>query len=156
MAISEFTEAIRGRLADRLNTRLATGEILPTRAIPSTARTQRRRHRPARSDPRSGVSDQFEVAELADQYNVQMESYFYYTASVHVVAAPNGWLVEYIPEYDIAPVLETPSDIEDGHVVLPDRPGHGYRTDPDPVTSTKRRSSKDGAASTIRSSTGGP
>ena len=46
-------------------------------------------------------------------------------------AAPTGWTVEYVPEYDVAPVLEDPPTVDDGEVHLPDRPGHGYRIDPE-------------------------
>jgi L-alanine-DL-glutamate epimerase-like enolase superfamily enzyme len=48
-----------------------------------------------------------------------------------VSAAPTGWIVEYIPEYDVGPLLDPEPVIEDGRVHLPDRPGHGYRIDPD-------------------------
>jgi len=131
--VSEFDEAAYGRLGGRLDTRLATGEMFyrPERfrrfleaggvdvAQPDLIRA-------------GGVSGQFEVAKLATRYGVPVANHFYYAISAHVVAAvPNGWIVEYIPEYDVASVLETPPKIEDGHVVLPDRPGHGYRVDPD-------------------------
>jgi L-alanine-DL-glutamate epimerase-like enolase superfamily enzyme len=134
--ISEFNEAAYGRLAGWLDTQLATGEMFyrPERfrrflevggadiVQPDLIRA-------------GGVSGQFEVAKLAHRYGVPMASHFYYAVSAHVVAAaPNGRIVEYIPEYDIAPVLETPPEVRDGHVILPDRPGHGYRIDPDART----------------------
>ncbi|MCU4744646.1 hypothetical protein OB955_25555 [Halobacteria archaeon AArc-m2/3/4] len=52
------------------------------------------------------------------------------THEIDELAGLHGKIVEYIPEYDIAPLLENPPTIEDGEVVLPDRPGHGYRIDP--------------------------
>lgn len=130
--IREFDEAAHGRLADRLPTRLATGEMCyrPERirrlldcggvdvVQPDLIRA-------------GGVSGQFEIATMAARYGVPTASHFYYAVSAHVVAAaPNGMIVEYIPEYDIAPVLETPPTIEGGEIVLSDRPGHGYQIDP--------------------------
>jgi L-alanine-DL-glutamate epimerase-like enolase superfamily enzyme len=131
--ISEFDLAGHRRLAQRMDPPLATGEMYyrPERfrwlledggidiAQPDLIRA-------------GGISGQFEIATLANRYSVPVATHFYYAVSGHVVAAaPNGAIVEYIPEYDIAPILETPPTIEDGDLVLPDRPGHGYRIDPD-------------------------
>lgn len=77
-----------------------------------------------------GVSAMREAAAMAHRHNVPMAPHFYYAVSAHVAsAAPTGKIAEYIPAYDIAPVLADPPAIEDGHVVLPDRPGHGYEID---------------------------
>ena len=126
--IREFDEAAHGRLANRLETKLATGEMF--------YRLERFRRflelggvdivQPdlIRS---GGITGQLKVAELAEQFGVPVASHFYYAISSHVIAAvSNGYIVEYIPEYDIAPLLEEPPEIKDGHVVLPDEPGHGY------------------------------
>lgn len=79
-----------------------------------------------------GVSGQLHAAKLAADYGVPVASHFYYCISGHVVsAAPTGTIVEYIPEYDIGPLLEDPPEIDGGTLVLPDRPGHGYRIDPE-------------------------
>ncbi|MFB6174124.1 MAG: mandelate racemase/muconate lactonizing enzyme family protein [Halobacteriales archaeon] len=130
--ISEFDLAGHRRVADRIGPPLATGEMFyrPERfewllerggmevAQPDLVRA-------------GGVSGQMEAARLAHRHGVPFCSHFYYAVSAHVVAAaPNGWLVEYIPEYDVAPILEAPPLIEDGHVEVPDRPGHGYAVDP--------------------------
>jgi len=78
-----------------------------------------------------GVSAMQEAASMAHRHSVPMAPHFYYAISAHVVsAAPTGKIAEYIPAYDIAEVLAEPPDIEDGHVVLPDRPGHGYEISP--------------------------
>ena len=131
--IREFDEPAHGRLANRLSTRLATGEMFyrPERfqrflesggvdiVQPDLIRA-------------GGVSGQLEIATMAARYGIPMASHYYYAVSAHVVgAASNGLIVEYIPEYDIAPVLAEPPTIEAGEIVLPDRPGHGYRIDPD-------------------------
>jgi len=64
---------------------------------------------------------------VGHRHNVPMAPHFYYTVSAHVTSgAPTGKIAEYIPAYDIAPVLADPPAIENGEVVLPDRPGHGY------------------------------
>jgi L-alanine-DL-glutamate epimerase-like enolase superfamily enzyme len=74
-----------------------------------------------------GITGMQEAASLAHRHHAPLVPHFYYAVSAHVVsAAPMGHRVEYIPAYDIAPLLSSPPDIEDGHVVLPDRPGHGY------------------------------
>ena len=79
-----------------------------------------------------GVTGMTAVADLAAVHGVPLATHFYYAVSAHVVsAAPTGTTVEYIPEYDVAPVLEAPPTVVDGEVHLPDRPGHGYRIDPD-------------------------
>ena len=79
-----------------------------------------------------GVTGGFDVARRAPSSHLPFAPHFYYAISVHFVsAAPTGWIVEYVPEYDIAPVLETPPEIADAIVELPDVPGHGYAVDPD-------------------------
>jgi hypothetical protein len=39
-------------------------------------------------------------------------------------------IAEYIPEYDIAPVLKDPPELVDGNVRLPNRSGHGDAINP--------------------------
>ncbi len=79
-----------------------------------------------------GVTGQLDVARQAAAHGVPFAPHFYYAISTHLAsAAPTGWIVEYIPEYDIAPVLERPPTVADGSVELPDSPGHGYAIDPD-------------------------
>lgn len=74
-----------------------------------------------------GLSSMWEAATMAQRHAVPLAPHFYYAVSAHVVsAAPTGKVAEYIPAYDIAEVLAEPPEIEDGHVVLPTRPGHGY------------------------------
>ena len=127
--ISQFDLDGNRRVAERIEPPLATGEMLhrPEEFVPLLSNGAMEVAQPDLIRA-GGVSGQHEIAKLAGRYGVPFASHFYYAVSAHVVAAaPNGWIAEYIPEYDIAPVLETPPEIEDGHVVLPDRPGHGYR-----------------------------
>jgi L-alanine-DL-glutamate epimerase-like enolase superfamily enzyme len=131
--ISEFDIEGHRRVADRVDPPLATGEML-YRPEQYELLLSRGGMEVAQPDliRSGGVSGQWETAQLAHRHNVPFASHFYYAVSAHLVAAaPNGWIVEYIPEYDIAPILDDPPVVEDGHVVLPDRPGHGYRLDPD-------------------------
>jgi L-alanine-DL-glutamate epimerase-like enolase superfamily enzyme len=131
--ISEFDLDGHRRLAERTSPPLATGEMFYR---PERFRWLLERGGMEVAQPDlirgGGVSGQFEIANLANRYNVPFASHFYYAISAHLVsAAPNGLIVEYIPEYDIAPILEDPPAITDGEVVLPEQPGHGYRIDPD-------------------------
>ena len=74
-----------------------------------------------------GVSAMQEAAAMAQRHNVPMAPHFYVTVSAHLVsAAPTGVIAEYIPAYDIRELLVEPPEIEDGHLLLPNRPGHGY------------------------------
>jgi D-arabinonate dehydratase len=74
-----------------------------------------------------GISAMQEIAAIAQRHNVPMAPHFYGIVSAHAVsAAPTGLVAEYIPAYDIRDVLVDPPEIEDGHLLLPNRPGHGY------------------------------
>jgi D-arabinonate dehydratase len=78
-----------------------------------------------------GVSGLQEVAAMAQRHNVPLAPHFYGLLSAHVVsAAPTGLIAEYIPAYDVREILVDPPRIEDGHLLLPDRPGHGYTVAP--------------------------
>jgi len=131
--ISEYDLDGHRRVAESIDPPLATGEML-NRPEQFTRLLENGGMELAQPDliRSGGVTGQFHAAKLAADYNVPMASHFYYSISAHVVsAAPTGMIVEYIPEYDIAPMLEEPLRIEDGTVELPDRPGHGYKIDPD-------------------------
>ncbi|WP_331233348.1 mandelate racemase/muconate lactonizing enzyme family protein [Natronorarus salvus] len=131
--ISEFDVDGHRRVAEAIRPPLATGEMF---------------YRPERFDSLiengglgvvqpdlvrgGGVTGQLDVARRAASSHLPFAPHFYYAISAHLVSAvPTGWIVEYIPEYDVAPVLETPPTVADGYVELPDAPGHGYAVDPD-------------------------
>jgi L-alanine-DL-glutamate epimerase-like enolase superfamily enzyme len=79
-----------------------------------------------------GISAMQEVAAMAQRHNVPMAPHFYGLISAHAVsAAPTGLIAEYIPAYDVRDVLVDPPEVEDGTLLLPDRPGHGYEIAPD-------------------------
>ncbi|MFC6734251.1 mandelate racemase/muconate lactonizing enzyme family protein [Haladaptatus sp. DYSN1] len=78
-----------------------------------------------------GITGQWDAARLAHAHGVPFAPHIYYELSAHLVsAAPTGRIVEYIPEYDVTPVLENAPEVADGCVHLSDDPGHGYRIDP--------------------------
>ena len=75
-----------------------------------------------------GVSGLLEVARLASTHHVAFAPHINYAVSAHLVsAAPTGFVVEYIPEYDVSALLDGGPVVEDGVVEIPDEPGHGCR-----------------------------
>jgi len=75
-----------------------------------------------------GVSQWMKVAGMAEAFNLPVVSHVMPEILVHVVAAcPNGLTVEYMP-WMLALYEETPR-IENGELVLPDKPGLGLKFD---------------------------
>ena len=134
--ISEWDLAGHGRLADRIDPPLATGEMFYR---PERFRWLAERGGMEVAQPdlvrAGGVSGVLDVARVAADYHVPMCPHANHAVSAHLVsAAPTGWLVEYFTGGDLAAaILEEPPAVEDGRVHLPDRPGHGYRLDPEAV-----------------------
>jgi L-alanine-DL-glutamate epimerase-like enolase superfamily enzyme len=131
--ISEFDHAGHERVAAAIEPPLATGEMV-NRPEQFQHLLERGGMEVAQPDliRAGGITGQTAVARLAATHNVPLATHFYYVVSAHVVsAAPTGWIVEYIPEYDVGPLLDPTPVVEDGRVHLPDEPGHGYRIDPD-------------------------
>lgn len=131
--ISEFDLAGHERVARAIEPPLATGEMI-NRPEQFEQLLERGGMEVAQPDliRAGGITGQTAVARLAATHNVPLATHFYYTVSAHVVsAAPTGMIVEYIPEYDVGPLLDPTPVVADGRVHLPDEPGHGYRIDPD-------------------------
>jgi len=131
--ISEWNLAGHERVASAIEPPLASGEMFyaPERFEPLLSRGGLELAQPDLLRC-GGVSGLREVAALAAAHGVRFVPHIHYAVSAHLVsAAPTGEMVEYVPEYDAAPVLADPPAVEDGTVHLPDRPGHGYRIDPD-------------------------
>lgn len=131
--VSEFDESGLCRVADRISPAVAGGEMFYR---PERFRRLLETGGMAVAQPdlirAGGVSGMLDVATLADASGVPLAPHIYYPIAAHVVSAvPNGWLVEYIPEYDVSSVVENAPEIRDGHVVLPTDPGHGYRISSD-------------------------
>ena len=83
-----------------------------------------------------GVSQWMKVAGMAEAFNLPVVSHVMPEMLVHVVAAcPNGLTVEYMP-WMLALYEETPA-IENGQLVLPNRPGLGLKFDEKAIASFK-------------------
>ncbi len=130
--ISEFDLDGHRRVAEAIEPPLATGEML-NRPEQFDRLLDRGGMEVAQPDliRAGGITGAMAVAEMAAAHNVPLATHFYYPVNAHVVsAAATGWLVEYIPDYDVGPLLDPAPTVVDGQVVLPDRPGHGYEIDP--------------------------
>ncbi|MDX1746100.1 MAG: mandelate racemase/muconate lactonizing enzyme family protein [Halobacteriales archaeon] len=130
--ISEWNLAGHRRVADRIDPPLATGEMFYR---PERFRWLAERGGMEVAQPdlirAGGVSGVLDVSRVAADHHLPLCPHANHAVSAHLVsAAPTGWLVEYFTGGDLAAaILETPPQVADGHVHLPDRPGHGYRLD---------------------------
>ena len=76
-----------------------------------------------------GITQWMKIAGMAEAFNLPIVNHLCPEISVHMVAAvPNGLTVEYMPRA-LRLYKETPV-IEDGMLVVPDRPGLGLEFDP--------------------------
>jgi L-alanine-DL-glutamate epimerase-like enolase superfamily enzyme len=83
-----------------------------------------------------GVSQWMKVAGMAEAFNLPVVSHVMPEMLVHLVAAcPNGLTVEYMP-WMLALYQETPA-IENGELVLPDKPGLGLTFDEKAIAAFK-------------------
>lgn len=83
-----------------------------------------------------GVSQWMKVAAMAEAFNLPVVSHVMPEILAHVVAAcPNGLTVEYMP-WMLKLYEETP-EIENGELVLPDKPGLGLEFDEKAVAAFK-------------------
>ena len=75
-----------------------------------------------------GVTQWMKVAGMAEAFNLPIVSHVMPEVLLHMVAAcPNGLTVEYMP-WMLALYEETPA-IENGHLILPQKPGLGLKFD---------------------------
>ena len=71
-----------------------------------------------------GVTGWLQAAALAQAFGVEMSSHLFPEFSAHLLSVtPTGHWLEYVDW--AAPVLQEPLSVEDGHVVVPERPGAG-------------------------------
>lgn len=83
-----------------------------------------------------GVTQWMKVAGMAEAFNLPIVSHVMPEILVHMVAAcPNGLTVEYMP-WMLALYEETPA-IENGQMVLPDKPGLGLKFDEKAIAAFK-------------------
>jgi L-talarate/galactarate dehydratase len=81
-----------------------------------------------------GITQWMKVAGMAEAFNLPVVSHVMPEILCHVVAAcPNGLTVEYMP-WMLALYEETPA-IEDGMLVLPEKPGLGLKFDEKAIAS---------------------
>lgn len=79
-----------------------------------------------------GITQFHKVASMAEAYNIPVVSHLVPEIQVHTVAAiPNGLTVEYMP-WTIRLFEETPA-IENGEIVVPDKPGLGLAFSQDAI-----------------------
>jgi L-alanine-DL-glutamate epimerase-like enolase superfamily enzyme len=77
-----------------------------------------------------GITQWMKIAAMAEAFNLPIVSHLVPEMHVHLVAAvPNGLTVEYMPR-SIRLYKETPK-IEDGMLVVPQKPGLGLEFDPE-------------------------
>ena len=83
-----------------------------------------------------GVTQWMKIAGMAEAFNLPVVSHVMPEILCHMVAAiPNGLTVEYMP-WMLALYEETPA-IEDGMLVLPEKPGLGLKFDEKALASFK-------------------
>ena len=79
-----------------------------------------------------GITQFKKVAGMAEAFNLPVVSHLVPEIQVHTMTAiPNGLTVEYMP-WSLRLFEETP-DIEDGELVVPDKPGLGLAFDQDAI-----------------------
>jgi L-alanine-DL-glutamate epimerase-like enolase superfamily enzyme len=77
-----------------------------------------------------GITEIMRIAALASAYEIPVAPHFLTELHVHVAAAiDNPGYLEYFPFLD--EVIADPLRVEDGHGLVPDRPGHGISIRPD-------------------------
>jgi L-alanine-DL-glutamate epimerase-like enolase superfamily enzyme len=75
-----------------------------------------------------GITQWLKVAGMAEAFNLPVVSHLIPEVHVHLIAAiPNGLTVEYMPRLHYL-FEETPA-IEDGKIVVPNKPGLGLAFD---------------------------
>jgi L-alanine-DL-glutamate epimerase-like enolase superfamily enzyme len=74
-----------------------------------------------------GITEWLKLAHTVKSYNVPVASHACTEVSMHLVAAADGVIVEYIPW--MVPLLKEVPPVEDGCIVLPERPGLGVELD---------------------------
>ena len=79
-----------------------------------------------------GITQWLKVAGMAEAFNLPVVSHLLQEIHVHLIAGiPNGLTVEYMP-WTLGLFEETPT-IEDGQLVVPQKPGLGLAFDKDAI-----------------------
>ncbi|MEX1126641.1 MAG: mandelate racemase/muconate lactonizing enzyme family protein [Acidimicrobiia bacterium] len=78
-----------------------------------------------------GITEFMKVAHLADAYNLSLSSHLWHELSISLVGAVStGFMVEYA-ELIPPDTLTRPFEVIDGHIKVPDVPGHGFEVTPE-------------------------
>lgn len=81
-----------------------------------------------------GITEFVKIAHLADSYNLALSSHLWHELSISLVGAgPSGFMVEYA-ELIPPDALTRPFEVIDGHILVPDAPGHGVEVTPDALS----------------------
>jgi len=77
-----------------------------------------------------GVTEWMKVAAMAQAWKVPVASHLFDEFSAHLVAAvPNGFMVEYMPWWDL--IYQEPPQVKDGYMNISEKAGLGLELDPD-------------------------
>jgi L-alanine-DL-glutamate epimerase-like enolase superfamily enzyme len=83
-----------------------------------------------------GVTEWMKVANMAQAWHIPVASHVFHEFSAHLVAAiPNGLIVEYMPWWEF--LYKEPLKLENGCLMIPDRPGFGLELDPQALVKYK-------------------
>jgi L-alanine-DL-glutamate epimerase-like enolase superfamily enzyme len=80
-----------------------------------------------------GVTEWIKVAAIAQAWKLPVASHLFDEFSAHLVAAvPNGFMVEYMPFWDL--IYKEPPQVKDGYMSISEKAGLGLELDPDALT----------------------
>jgi L-alanine-DL-glutamate epimerase-like enolase superfamily enzyme len=76
-----------------------------------------------------GISEWMKVAAIAQAWKLPVASHLFNEFSPHLVAAiPNGFMVEYMPWWDL--IYQEPPQVKDGYIIISEKPGLGLELNP--------------------------
>jgi L-alanine-DL-glutamate epimerase-like enolase superfamily enzyme len=76
-----------------------------------------------------GVTEWMKVAAMAQAWKLPVASHLFNEFSAHLVAAvPNGFMVEYMPWWDL--IYREPPHVKDGYMYISEKAGLGLELDP--------------------------
>lgn len=80
----------------------------------------------------AGVTGWLQASKIAAAHRIQMSSHLYPEVSAHLLTAtPTAHYLEYVDWMDA--LVEDQLKIQDGHALVPDRPGHGMTWNADAI-----------------------
>lgn len=86
-----------------------------------------------------GVSEFMRVARLAEAYDVPISSHLFTEMSLQLMATlPGARFIEYMPWFET--LYREPLQLENGELVVPDRPGWGFTLDEERIAHLEKKS----------------